>query len=336
MWRAPDVPCKGALTIVSADNDSFEGDDCLLNPIDDRFTMLSSMSPRHKFMTTSPTNALTSPRRFFKEGEHLFQKERLQDRDDLQLLQEYRYATCGGGVREDEYENLVHSSDSSEEDESDHIGLLAPTPRDSMSTSRRTLFAYSFDKYEEESIFEPSFEVALLHPDQLTVSIPEPETPDGEAVYIPPNPRSHPFPKPIPIPLRKPKPQRRYDKNGRPFLHIFHTGLTTLYEEDSTCSSVSVSGGTDSQTDGRGKSISARHDPQGPTTPQESSLFQEAMLTQEFVAEDIVIRARWEYAVDKMTHLDAHSFTGRRPYQRRPYSRHRGSSSSRVNILHEI
>jgi hypothetical protein len=36
---------------------------------------------------------------------------------------------------------------------------------------------------------------------------------------------------PIPLPICTPLPQKRYDHNGNPFLHIFHDELATLYEE---------------------------------------------------------------------------------------------------------
>jgi hypothetical protein len=35
----------------------------------------------------------------------------------------------------------------------------------------------------------------------------------------------------LPLPKKQPRPKRRYDLYGRPFLHIFHEGLSTLYEE---------------------------------------------------------------------------------------------------------
>jgi hypothetical protein len=173
------------------------------------------LSPHHGVIATSTPVPKSSnkPKQFFDDD--------LPERDDEQLL----------GLTENSDCYHLQASD----EERDDARLLNST---STGSGKRS-FAYSFDQYEEEEIiFEPSFEVALMDPETLLL-----DSPLAEKVLVREDvpPKTSPEPllvqptevalDPVPPPKKQPLAKRRYDLYGRPFLHIFHEGLSTLYEE---------------------------------------------------------------------------------------------------------
>jgi hypothetical protein len=129
-------------------------------------------------------------------------------------------------------------SDEDKENERDNVRLLSTISKDNPTHT----FAYEFDEYEEELIFEPSFEVALMDPDhfeQMMNGSISTETKslgnilNGSKNAAAHDDESHLEPIPLPIPL----PQKLYDHHGNSFLHVFHDDLSTLYEEASSCMS---------------------------------------------------------------------------------------------------
>jgi hypothetical protein len=187
---------KESLTVVSSYDDSIFADD--------REFSQEPLSPHHgniKINTVSFPIVSKQRRKLFFEEEsgHLL--------SDIKETQQ------------DDYFNFSPSDD----DERDDVRLLGSSDTDNNNRS----LAYSFEQYEEEIIFEPSFEVALMDPDEFSFRSIENKT----GVDAAPRPVSAANNDICPLPLSKQRPQKRYDMYGRPFVHIFHEELTTLYEE---------------------------------------------------------------------------------------------------------
>eukprot|EP00934_Nitzschia_sp_Nitz4_P002459 Nitzschia sp. Nitz4//scaffold108_size72880//53270//54277//NITZ4_005824-RA/size72880-processed-gene-0.41-mRNA-1//1//CDS//3329532696//2449//frame0 len=147
------------------------------------------------------------------------------------------------GQRDQECPTLTVDSDG-EGDDDDGVGLL----------SRSGPRSYSWEKYEnDEDIFEPSFEIALMDPDLYAIgTLPDSPPISPPTSPLPDNYKSNPttnmnsnnnkkndifsFVVPVCTPLRllAHQPQTRYDQKGQPFVHIYNEGLTTLYEAEET------------------------------------------------------------------------------------------------------
>jgi hypothetical protein len=167
-----------------------------------------------------------------------------------------------------------HSSD----EERDDVRLLLATSTSSDSNRGSSAYYYSFDQhYEEEIIFEPSFEVALMDPETLLLASPRAEVmPEVEAAAEDSSTdkvSKSAHLSSVPFPQKPPKPQKRYDLYGRSFVHIFHEGLATLYESDE---------------EGR-EAV--------PPIATRSKL----VSVKQSVSDDVQIRARWELAKEQMT-----------------------------------
>lgn len=184
------------------------------------------------------------------------------DRDDLLLLSDH------DGREELFAEYCDYDSCKDEEDDiGDDIRLLG-----SRSLTNNRSFAYAFDQYEEEDIFEPSFEVALMDPETLLLDSPKADkTISPVELFIPPALQTEP------LPHRKIKPQMRYDVYGRPFMHIFHEGLATLYEAP--------------------EGIDA-------SAPPPRSTRSKLMHKKQSIPDYIKTQARWELTLEQMNEVD--------------------------------
>jgi hypothetical protein len=191
-----------------------------------------SSSPRHN--TTTTTTAGSRVMNFFDGNKTSKYSE--NDRDDLHLLPELTSLgrRSEGSDTDDEFD-----ADEDKENERDNVRLLSLGSKE----NRACRFAYEFDEYKEELIFEPSFEVALMDPDHFekmmndsanTETMSLGNTLNGSKNAPAYDDKSHL--EPILLPICRPLPQKRYDHNGNPFLHIFHDELSTLYEESSCMS----------------------------------------------------------------------------------------------------
>jgi hypothetical protein len=224
-------------------------------------------SPHNGAITTTSIPKSIKQKKFFDDNES-------SNRNNLQ--------SPNGHFRREEPGEPYCEYNSSDE-ERDDIRLLGSTNSNSIRSS-----AYSFDPYEEETIFEPSFEVALMDPETLLLDSPKAEVmPDGENPAKPTVPQSvsaENLQHPVPLPQRKPKAQKRYDLYGRPFVHIFHEGLATLYEDP----------------DDVGALVAA---------PPISTRSKIASGKQR-VPDDIKIRARWELALEQTSRVGACDWDG--------------------------
>ena len=234
---------KNALTIVPFD-DTFMADD---HESDEVVYVLFSeepLSPRHGITTTMPI--CSSPKKiihFFEDNEETG-NETQQDRDDLELLHDY---DLRGGLALVESESSDYMSENG--DERDDFGLLSGISYDHDLTG---LFAYDFDQFEEEIIFEPSFEVALLDPERFerlminsAAMIEQTSLQDTSPPKVAVGRSDEhkaldkvdaPALQPALVQGCQPRPKKRYDRKGRAFTHVFHDGLSTLHEEDSHAS----------------------------------------------------------------------------------------------------
>jgi hypothetical protein len=151
------------------------------------------------------------------------------DRDDLHLLP--MLTSLGRRSEGNDTDDEFDWWDEDKENERDHVRLLSARSKEDTTET----FAYEFDEYEEELIFEPSFEVALMDPDHFEKMMNDSTyTLNGSKNAPTHHHESHL--EPIPLPICRPLPQKRYDHNGNSFLHIFHDDLSTLYEEASCMS----------------------------------------------------------------------------------------------------
>jgi hypothetical protein len=237
---------KDALTVVSTCDETY----CIgeSNNNEETYSLFSDelLSPHNGAIVTTSAPKSCRPMTFFGD-------------DDLILLEETQFGN--------------HSSD----EERDDVRLLLATSTSSDS-NRSPAYYYSFDQhYEEEIIFEPSFEVALMDPETLLLASPRAEAmPEVEAAAessTDKESKSTHYLSPVPFPQRPPKPQKRYDLYGRSFVHIFHEGLATLYESDEEGREAVPPIAT------RSKLVSVRQS----------------------VPDDVQIRARWELAKEQMT-----------------------------------
>ena len=159
-----------------------------------------------------------------------------------------------------EYENQF--STISDEEERDDIRLLGSADSD-------TNLSFDFDRFQEETIFEPSFEVALMD-SSLSGSVEDATTATRQSSMAGFHNKEGRFPA-LSNKLHH-SAQKRYDCYGRPFVHIFHEGLLpTLYEEEEE------------------ESQDCCNDEQcgSPAGPDEAR-----------------IRARWELALEQMSNTD--------------------------------
>ena len=192
-----------------------------------------SSSPRHNNTTKTVGSRLMN----FFDGKKS-SKYNENDRDDLHLLPEL---TGLGRRSEGNYADDDFEWDENKENERDHVRLLSTRSKENPTHT----FAYEFDEYEEELIFEPSFEVALMDPDHFEKMMNDSTNMEtksfgnnlnGSRNATPYDDESH-LESTIPLPICRPLAQKRYDHNGKSFLHIFHDDLSTLYEEGSCMSS---------------------------------------------------------------------------------------------------
>jgi hypothetical protein len=191
---------KESLTIVSTCDDTIFADD---NQEESYFLFSHEPLSPHPGEITTTSFAIVSKQR---------KKRPCFEEESDRLLSDIRDA------QKEDYFNFSPSDD----EERDDVRLLG-----SSDTDNNRSLAYSFEQYEEEIIFEPSFEVALMDPDAFSFGPIEGKT-GGDSC---PRAVSASNDDIFPLPLCKHRAQKRYDLYGRPFVHIFHEGLTTLYEE---------------------------------------------------------------------------------------------------------
>ena len=192
---------------------------------------------------------------------------------------------------------------SDKENDSDKLGLLSAGEGSWGNTKGK--FAYQLEQFEEEAIFEPSFDIALMDPlqfDKLVfprTSLSASKATDDDLQSInsdfstesetDSNSEGHSAP-------IKVVPQKRYDRAGEAFLHIFHDDLSTLYEEASLAETETV--------------ISEYIAPSA-STEEEAFFFKPSLppkviesfpspSNEPISSESVKVRARWEYSLALM------------------------------------
>ena len=301
MWKWPDVGgCKDSLTFVTTDEDPMMAQECcLLNRIDDNQILISMNlnSPRSRLMiaTSNGTN-LSSPScsLFQDDDDEESMLKKMHKHDELDLLQDF----IPRGKNENDDDDSI-----SLDDERDDVRLLAPSHEDSSSTLERIEGSTSDDE-EDDPVFEASFEVELSGgvPKQGTLQekLPANDAPEESSYLNPIDPLDRQPRKPIPSHVCRPKPQKRYDKSGQAFLHVFHDALSTVHEEDAVI--------TDSENlppphhDGAFASALTRQTSNLP--PIQRARLRRQALTKHYVSEDLQIQTRWEYALELMKQMD--------------------------------
>lgn len=295
MWKWPDVGgCKESLTFVNTDEDSILTQECcLLNRIDDNQILISMdlKSPRSKLMIATPTSITSaSPCSLFEDDEddeNLLKQ--LHERDELNLLHDF----IPGSKDEDD--------SSSYDDERDDVRLLAPSHEDSSSSLERTTDSFDDVDEDEDPVFEASFEVELTGgiPQQGTLQEKTPKKDSAEeSSYL--NPLDRQLPRPIPSHICRPRPQKRYDKRGQAFLHIFHDALSTLHEEDS----IIPESENKRLPYHEGAFASALTKQTSNLPPIQRARLRRQALTRQYVSEELQIQARWEHTLEVMSQMD--------------------------------
>jgi hypothetical protein len=264
---------------------------------------MSSGPSKGKLRSPLKRNA---PRKMFDRKSRRGFKGEEDDRDDENLLGERRDSS------NDDFEVGwdFDVSGGKENEESDMLGLLSDG-KGSWGNSPGK-FAYQLDQFEEDAIFEPSFEIALMDPMKFDeIMFPRSTFPNSRhfngkeddqsinsnySTESESDSNSGGFPTPIKV-----VPQRRYDRTGQAFLHIFHDDLSTLYEEASMAETETVF------SEFICPSASADEDtfffkPNQPAQIIENS---PTDLEDTHSSENVKVRARWEYSLRLMAQVSS-------------------------------